>query len=124
MLRSIFERMGDLPDELRYRLLKILEENPSLSQRELAQGLGISLGKLNYCLKALIEKGWIKARNFKNSRHKLGYLYLLTPRGLEEKARVTYRFLKLRLAEVEALQRDIEELQKQARMRKQSSAAR
>ena len=78
-----------LTDEVRYKLLKLLEPNPKLSQRQVARELGISLGKVNYCLRALVDKGWIKAGNFKNSENKTEYLYLLTPRGIEAKARVT-----------------------------------
>ena len=83
-----------LTEEVRYRLLKLLEPNPRLSQREVARELGISVGKVNYCLKALVDKGWIKAANFKNSQNKTAYMYLLTRRGFEEKARVTATFLK------------------------------
>jgi len=75
-----------LSEEVRYKLLKLLGPNPHLSQREVAKELGVSVGKVNYCLKALIDKGWIKAANFKNSRSKSAYMYLLTPRGFEEKA--------------------------------------
>lgn len=105
----------ELSDDLRYRLLRLIEDNPNLSQRQLASSLGISLGKVNYCLRALMEKGWVKARNFKNSRNKWAYLYLLTPSGVEEKAKVTYRFLKQKIAEVEALRSEIAEVERQAR---------
>ena len=81
-----------MQDEIAYKLLKIIENEPQLSQREIAARMGISLGKANYCLKSLIEKGFIKARNFYNSNHKVAYVYMLTPSGLEEKASVTYRF--------------------------------
>ena len=73
-----------LSDEYRYKILKRLENEPETSQRELARELGISLGRVNYCLKALIEKGWVKANNFRNNQHKKAYIYLLTPRGVEE----------------------------------------
>jgi len=102
-----------LSEESRYKLLKALEGNPGASQRELAQGLGISLGKLNYCLKALIEKGWVKAGNFTKSPNKLGYAYLLTPSGVEEKANVTTRFLKRKVQEYEQIQQEIEQLRKE-----------
>lgn len=102
-----------LTDEYRYKVLKLLDQNPELTQRELARALGISLGKVNYCLKALIEKGMIKAGNFKNSQNKQAYAYLLTPKGLEDKARVTARFLKVKLAEHRALQREIEQLRQE-----------
>ena len=103
-----------LTEEVRYRLLKLLEPNPQLSQREVAKELGISLGKVNYCLKSLIDKGWIKAANFKNSKNKTAYMYLLTPRGFEEKARVTARFLQSRVQEYEALRAEIEQLRSEA----------
>src|SRR5262245_27602031 len=96
-----------LNEEVRYKLLTLLEPNPRLSQREVARELGISLGKVNYCLKALVDKGWIKAANFKNSKNKTAYMYLLTPRGIEEKARVTARFLQIKMREYEALRDEI-----------------
>jgi EPS-associated MarR family transcriptional regulator len=99
-----------LTDEVRYKLLKLLEPNPELSQREVARALGISLGKVNYCLKALVEKGWIKAANFKNSKNKMAYTYLLTPRGVEGKARFTGRFLQSKMREYEALRAEIEQI--------------
>jgi len=100
-------------DEIHYKLLKLLEMNPELSQRQLASELGFSVGKLNYCLKALIDKGWVKVDNFRNSQNKVAYLYLLTPRGIEEKAQVTARFLKRKLAELETLKQDIEVLRQE-----------
>lgn len=106
-----------LTEEVRYKLLKLLEPNPCLSQREVARELGISLGKVNYCLKALASKGLIKATNFRNSRNKSAYMYLLTPRGLEEKARVTTRFLHRKVREYEALRTEIEELRIEAQRR-------
>jgi len=99
-----------LSHEVRYRLLKHLAEHPDASQRELARHLGVSVGKVNYCLKALIEKGWVKARNFRNSNHKAGYLYVLTPRGIEEKISVTSSFLRRKLDEYELLTKEIERL--------------
>ena len=103
-----------LTDEYRYKILKLVETNPAISQRELAQQLGISLGKVNFCLKALIEKGLLKATNFRNNKNKLAYMYLLTPSGIEEKASITMRFLKYKLQEYEALQEEIEELRREA----------
>ena len=103
-----------LTDETRYKLLRLLEANPQASQRDLAGALGISVGKVNYCLNALIERGWLKARNFKNSKNKRAYMYYLTPRGFEEKARVTMRFFRQRLAEYEALSAEIEALRREA----------
>ena len=97
-----------------YHVLKALEANPNLSQRELAKQLGISLGKTNYCLKALVDKGWVKAKNFKNSQNKLAYAYLLTPKGIDEKARLTLSFLERKRQEYEALKKEIEALAKEA----------
>ena len=100
-----------LTDEYRYKILKKLEAEPEVSQRELARELGISLGKMNFCLNALIEKGLVKANNFRQSQHKKGYIYLLTPRGVEEKAKITVQFLKYKLAEYEAIKAEIQQLQ-------------
>jgi EPS-associated MarR family transcriptional regulator len=102
-----------MQDEIAYKLLKSIEENPSQSQRDLSVSLGISLGKLNYCLKALIDKGLVKAGNFRKNPQKQDYLYLLTPQGIEEKAKVTMRFLKRKVKDYEELKREIEELQKE-----------
>jgi EPS-associated MarR family transcriptional regulator len=107
-----------LTDEYRSKILRILEEEPEISQRELARQLGISLGKANYCLQALIEKGWIKANNFKNNNNKKAYMYLLTRRGIVEKARVTARFLERKMSEYEALQREIAMLKQEIQERK------
>jgi len=103
-----------LSEEVRYKLFKLLEPNPHLSQREVARELGISLGKVNYCLKALVSRGWVKAANFKNSRNKAAYMYLLTPRGIEEKARVTARFLQMKVREYESLKDEIEQIRSEA----------
>jgi EPS-associated MarR family transcriptional regulator len=103
-----------LNDEVRYRLMRLVAARPEMSQRELARELGISVGKLNFCLRALVEKGLIKAINFKSSKNKAGYLYFLTPRGAEEKARVTVRFLQRRLAEYESIRVEIEEIRQDA----------
>ncbi len=107
--------MAMLTQEAHYKLLKALESNPSISQRELSTTLGMSLGKINYCLKALIDKGQIKARNFRNSQNKLAYAYVLTPRGLKSKAEVTVAFLKRKQDEIKAIQAEIEELRQEVR---------
>lgn len=99
-----------LSDEHRYKILKALEANPTTSQRELARELGISLGKVNYCVQALVEKGMVKAKNFKNSNNKRGYVYVLTPRGIEDRATVAGRFLRRKLQDHAELQREIEVL--------------
>ena len=100
-------------DEAHYRLLRLIEAKPSLTQRELAQEMGVSLGKVNYCVNALIEKGWIKARNFRNSNNKLAYAYLLTPRGIEQKAVITVHFLRRKMAEYESLKKEIARLRRE-----------
>jgi EPS-associated MarR family transcriptional regulator len=101
-----------LTDEYRYKILKILEANPEISQRDLARELDISLGRVNFCLKALIEKGLLKAANFRNSSNKLAYMYLLTPSGIEEKSVITARFLKIKMQEYQNLEAEIQELRK------------
>jgi EPS-associated MarR family transcriptional regulator len=103
-----------LDETTHYCLLKTLEENPGLSQRDLAKKLGISLGKVNYCLNALAEKGSLKINNFRNSENKLAYAYLLTPQGIESRARMTVHFLKYKLQEYERLRMEIEELKLEA----------
>lgn len=99
-----------LTDEHRYQILKLLEARPDLNQRAVAAELGISLGKVNFCLRALIDKGLLKANNFRNNQNKRAYAYFLTPKGLEEKARITVQFLRLKMAEYEALDQEIERL--------------
>lgn len=94
--------------------LRLLEANPDLSQRELARALGISLGKTNYCVRALLDKGLIKMQNFRNSDNKLGYAYLLTPAGIAAKTDLTRRFLKIKTQEYEILKREIEQLRRES----------
>ena len=103
-----------LDETTHYSLLKTLEDNPGLSQRDLAKRLGVSLGKINFCLNALVEKGSLKINNFRNSDNKIAYAYLLTPRGVEQKARMTVDFLKIKIREYERLRAEIEELQHEA----------
>lgn len=100
-----------MEDEIHYKLLKVLEETPDVTQRELAARLGISLGKANYCLRALMGRGWVKMDNFRRNPNKMGYVYLLTPGGIEEKARFAVRFLRHKLHEFDVLKADIERLQ-------------
>lgn len=102
-----------LDETTRYNLLKLLETQPKLSQRQLAQELGISLGKVNYCLNALIQKGLLKADNFRTSQNKLAYIYLLTPVGIEEKARITVQYLKWKMQEYEILRKEIQVLRQE-----------
>lgn len=96
-----------LASEAHYRVLKMLETDPNLSQRQIAAELGISVGKTNYCIKALIDSGWVKARNFRNSDNKLAYAYVLTPSGIRRKAQLTVRFLEHKRREFEELKREI-----------------
>jgi len=97
-------------EDTHLQVLRLLEHNPHMSQRELAQALGVSLGKTNFCIQALLQKGLIKLANFNNSRHKLAYSYLLTPKGISEKSAITARFLKRKIAEYELLTSEIEAL--------------
>lgn len=103
-----------LTDEYRYKILKLIEANPAISQRELAAELGVSLGKVNFCIKALVEVGLIKATNFRNNKNKLAYMYLLTPAGIEKKATVTLSFLKSKIEQFNQLQQEIEKLKQEA----------
>lgn len=112
--RSFGERTRMSDDNTSYGLLKTLEHNPSLSQRDLAKRLGISLGKVNFCLNALIQKGCLKVNNFRNNDNKLAYAYLLTPRGVDQKARMTVEFLQIKVQEYERLRTEIEELKREA----------
>lgn len=97
--------------DVHFRVLHLLEAEPNLTQRELAERLGISLGGVNYCLKALIDIGHIKAGNFKKNPDKFSYLYLLTPNGIAEKAKLTAGFLHRKMAEYQALKQEIESVQ-------------
>ena len=103
----------DITDEIRYRLLRYLQDHPEATQRELARHLDISIGKVNYCLRALIEKGWLKMRNFRNNKNNLAYAYHLTPKGIEEKLNVTYAFLRRKMEEYDAVQAEIERLSRE-----------
>ena len=94
----------------KYQLLKSLEQDANLTQRQLSTELGISLGKVNYCLQSLIQKGFVKINNFKNSKHKIQYSYLLTPTGIEEKTKLTIEFLKTKTKEYEVLKKEVEKL--------------
>ena len=106
-----------LDEEARYKVMRLLQANPQMSQRDVARELGMSVGKVNYCLKALTRRGWIKAANFKNSNNKAAYMYLLTPRGMEEKASLTVRFLRIKMDEYQRLGAEIEEMRMEARDR-------
>lgn len=102
-----------MDQEIHFKLLRHLERNPDITQRELARHLGVSLGKANYCLRALIGRGLVKARNFKNSNHKSAYLYVLTPKGIEEKARISVAFLRRKMSEYEQLKEEIAQLERE-----------
>ena len=97
--------------DIRLDLLRKLQSNPKHTQRELSQEMGISLGKVNYCMQKLTAKGWVKLTNFSRSSNKFGYAYLLTPSGIEEKSRLTFSFLKRKLIEYEVLKKEINALQ-------------
>ena len=101
--------------ELEYRALKILEQQPDLTQRQLAEALGVSLGKTHYLVKSLIDVGWVKLDNFQKSNSKWGYAYLLTPMGIAEKAAITARFLARKQREYNELQQEIAQLQEEVR---------
>jgi EPS-associated MarR family transcriptional regulator len=105
-----------MTEDISYKVIKLIEADPDLSQRELSRQLGVSLGKVNSCLRTLIDQGWVKARNFNNSQHKIAYRYLLTPVGVQQKSVVAANFLKLKLAEYERLRQEIEGLQKDVEM--------
>ena len=107
--------MTRVTDEYRYRIMSLLDREPGLSQRELAQRLGMSLGKVNFCLRALMEKGLLKASSFYNNRNKRAYLYVLTPSGISERAQLTVRFLERKTAEYEALKAEIERISAEVR---------
>ncbi|MHB1351631.1 MAG: MarR family EPS-associated transcriptional regulator [Desulfobulbaceae bacterium] len=107
--------MNTSSTEIRYRILKILEQNPDLTQRQLAEKLGLSLGKCNYCLRELVKKGIVKIERFTSSSNKAGYLYVLTPHGIEQKAKITAAFLQRKMREYEELQREIQELRREVR---------
>ena len=103
-------RHAKAQEDTYFRIMRLVDEQPDISQRELAEKVGISLGALNYCLKALMDKGFVKLENFQNSKHKFKYAYILTPSGIEEKVSITGRFLKRKLQEYEALKAEIDTL--------------
>ena len=103
-------RQAQIQEDTYFRVMRILQENPDLTQRELAEKLGVSVGGLNYCLNALMDKGWVKMQNFQNSKNKFKYVYLLTPQGIAEKVALTNRFLERKMQEYETLKAEIESL--------------
>ena len=106
-------RQAKIQEDTHFRILRILQENPDLTQRELAEKLGMSVGGLNYCLNSLIDKGLVKMQNFSNSKNKFKYVYLLTPMGIAEKVALTTRFFSRKMEEYEALKLEIEALKSQ-----------
>lgn len=109
-------------NETHLRLLRAIEANPRATQRELAEVLGVSLGKTHYCLRALADKGWVKVRNFRANPNKRGYVHVLTRRGLEAKAQLTVSFLRRKVAEYQSLQREIELLRREAGLSESSAS--
>jgi EPS-associated MarR family transcriptional regulator len=103
-------------ENIHFRVLRLLEANPAMNQRELADALGVSLGKTNYCLKALLDKGMLKMHNFQSSKRKLAYAYLLTPQGIAEKAALTGRFLQRKMDEYAMLKAEITSLKQEQEM--------
>ena len=99
-----------MSEEINLKLMKLIEKNPHLTQRELASAMGMSLGKTHYVLKSLVNVGWVKLSNFRKSNNKLGYAYILTPLGVVEKVAITARFLLKKQNEYESLKKEIEEL--------------
>lgn len=106
------DKMAGRREDVNFRILGVLKANPSASQREIAEALGVSLGGVNYCLKALVAKGHIKVDNFRASPNKLGYIYVLTPEGISHRAALAARFLKRKMAEYEAIRSEIDALQR------------
>jgi EPS-associated MarR family transcriptional regulator len=117
------ERVAILSDEMRLKLMRLFEGNPQASQRDAARELGISVGKVNYCLRALLHRGWIKANRFRNSRDKVAYRYLLTARGIEAKTALSVRFLRIKMREYEMLRSEIEELRRETSARGQAGGS-
>lgn len=111
-------------EELHFQILRLLEGNPKLIQRELAQALNLSVGKAHYCVRALLDKGWVKMQKFHDSTRKRAYLYLLTPAGMAQKTAMTLRFLERKMAEYDRLREEIESLQREIESRGDGSGER
>ena len=109
-------RQAVIQEDTYFRIMVILDRNPDLTQRELARQVGMSLGGVNYCLRALMEKGWVKVQSFSQSKNMFGYMYLLTPAGIAHTATLTGRFLQRKLSEYEALRAEIEVLRSEAQL--------
>ncbi len=106
----VSDKIAQQRKDVHFRVLRLLESRPDASQREIAEELGVSLGAINFCVKALIDKGHIKLANFKASKHKLGYVYVLTPEGIAHRAQLATGFIKRKMAEFEAIQAELEQL--------------
>ena len=102
-------------DQIQFDLLRKLEVNPNYTQRELSREMGVSLGKVNYCINKLVEKGLVKLSNFSRNPNKVGYIYLLTPKGIEEKAKIILDFIKIKTHQYDILRQEIESLKQEAR---------
>jgi EPS-associated MarR family transcriptional regulator len=109
-------------EDTNFRVLRLLQENPDLTQRELAEGLETSVGGLNYCLKAMMEKDLVKMRNFAQSKNKFGYVYVLIPSGIAEKAAITHRFLQRKMEEYGELKAEIQVLKEESEAHQQNSS--
>jgi EPS-associated MarR family transcriptional regulator len=116
-------RQAQIQEDTYFRVMRILQDNPDLTQRELAEKLGVSVGGLNYCLNALMDKGWVKMQNFQNSKNKFKYVYLLTPQGIAEKVALTSRFLERKMQEYETLKAEIASLHQDLQPVSQQGAA-
>ena len=111
-------KVAGFQEEIQLKVLRRLQQTPEVSQRVLAKELGISLGSINFCFQALVEKGWVKMQNFSQSKNKLRYAYLLTPTGVAEKSKLTTEFMKRKVSEYEALQLEIEILKSEISIEK------
>ena len=111
----MISRQANKQEDTYFRIMRILHESPNITQRELAVKLGVSLSGLNYCLKALIDKGWVKIQNFSNNKNKLGYAYLLTPTGIVQKASLTNSFLQRKMQESEDLKQEIKQMKQEVK---------
>jgi EPS-associated MarR family transcriptional regulator len=114
-------KLAGFQDEIQLQVLRRLHQTPEVSQRRLAKELGISLGSINFCFQALVEKGWVKMQNFSRSNNKLRYVYLLTPVGVAQKSKLTAEFMKRKVAEYEALRIEIEALKSEANSTRSST---
>jgi EPS-associated MarR family transcriptional regulator len=114
---QVTSRQNNMQQDTYFRVMRLLEANPDLTQRQLADALGVSVSGLNYCLKALIQKGFVKVGNFSHSKNKFGYVYLLTPEGAFEKAKLAARFLQRKMQEYEAIKAEIDALTKDSTLR-------